>query len=103
MRWSSQRSLKFDGSGNPVVFSVAAVSGWVCRVSGTTVTYTASGRCAIDANQAGDGSYAAAPHVQQTVIVVDIPRNSGVSRVIRSYAAAVGHAARTVPSAWIPA
>ncbi len=79
MRWSSQRSLKFDGSGNPVVFSVAAASGRVCRVSGTTVTYTASGRCVIDANQADDGSYAAAPHVQQTVIVVDIPRNSGVS------------------------
>jgi hypothetical protein len=43
------------------------------------VTYTASGRCGIDADQAGDGSYAAAPQVQQTVMVVDIPRNSGVS------------------------
>ena len=62
-----------------MVFSVAPGSGRVCRVSGTTVTYTAAGRCVIDANQAGDGSYAAAPQVQQTVIVVDIPRNSGVS------------------------
>jgi hypothetical protein len=57
------------GSGNPVVFSVAPGSGRVCRVSGTTVTYTAAGRCVIDANQAGDGSYAAAPQVQQTIVV----------------------------------
>jgi hypothetical protein len=56
--WSSAGlSAISGGSGNPVVFSVAAASGRVCRVSGTTVTYTASGRCVIDANQAGDGSY----------------------------------------------
>jgi hypothetical protein len=50
-----------------------------CTVSGTTVTYTAAGRCVIDANQGGTTSYADAPQVQHTVIVVDIPRNSGVS------------------------
>ena len=57
------------GSGNPVVFSVVPASGRVCRVSGTTVTYTAAGRCVIDANQAGNGSYTAAPQVQQTIVV----------------------------------
>jgi eukaryotic-like serine/threonine-protein kinase len=59
------------GSGNPVVFSVDPSSGpGVCRVSGTTVTYTAAGSCVIDANQAGNGSYAAAPQVQRTITVV---------------------------------
>ena len=59
-------------SGNPVVFSVDRSSGpFVCRMSGTTVTYTAPGRCVIDANQAGNGSYAAAPQVQRTIRVTE--------------------------------
>ena len=58
------------GSGNPVVFSVDPSSGpGVCTVSGTTVTYTAAGSCVIDANQAGNGSYAGAPQVQRTITV----------------------------------
>jgi hypothetical protein len=66
------------GSGNPVVFSVAPGSGRVCRVSGTTVTYTAAGRCVVDANQAGTGSYTAAPQVQQTITVtVTSPNGPG--------------------------
>ena len=54
-------------SGNPVVFS--AGSPGVCTVSGATVSYAAAGQCVIDANQAGNGTYAAAPPVQQTVMV----------------------------------
>jgi hypothetical protein len=66
------------GSGNPVVFSVAPGSGRVCRVSGTTVTYAAAGRCIINANQAGNGRYAAAPQVQQTIVVtVTSPNGPG--------------------------
>ena len=66
------------GSGNPVVFSVAPASSRVCRVSGTTVTYTAAGRCVVDANQAGNGSYTAAPQVQQTIAVtVTSPNGPG--------------------------
>ena len=34
------------------------------------MTYTAAGSCVIDANQAGTGSYAAAPQVQRTITVV---------------------------------
>src|SRR5580704_14295151 len=57
-------------SGNPVVFSVDPASGpGVCTVSGATVTYTAAGKCVIDANQAGTGTYAAAPQVQQAITV----------------------------------
>ena len=44
----------------------------VCSVSGTngtTVNYAAAGNCVIDANQAGNSTYAAAPQVQQTITV----------------------------------
>ena len=61
------------GSGNPVVFTVDATSGaGVCAVSGTngtTVHYTGAGSCVIDANQAGNAQYLAAPQVQGTIAV----------------------------------
>jgi hypothetical protein len=58
------------GSGNPVTFSVDPASGaGVCTVSGATVSYTAVGSCVIDANQAGNATYAAAPQVQRTITV----------------------------------
>jgi hypothetical protein len=42
------------------------------------VTYTAAGRCVVDANQAGNGSYTAAPQVQQTIAVtVTSPNGPG--------------------------
>jgi DNA-binding beta-propeller fold protein YncE len=57
-------------SGNPVVFSVDASSGpGVCSVSGSTLTFAAGGSCVVDANQAGDATYAAAPQVQRTIAV----------------------------------
>jgi len=65
------------GSGNAVVFSVAASSGsGVCAVSGTngsTVSYTAAGQCVIDANQAGNANYTAAPQVTATITVGQAP------------------------------
>jgi hypothetical protein len=62
------------GSGNPVTFSVDASSGsGVCTVSDDTVSYTAAGTCVIDANQAGDADYTAAPQVQQTIAVQQAP------------------------------
>jgi hypothetical protein len=64
-------------SGNPVVFTVDSSSGaGVCNVSGTngtTVNYTAAGTCVIDANQAGNASYLAAPQVQGTITVNQAP------------------------------
>ena len=38
-------------------------------MSGTTVTYIAAGSCVIDANQAGNAHYAAAPQAQRTITV----------------------------------
>jgi hypothetical protein len=58
------------GSGNPVTFSVDSSSGaGVCSVSGDTVSYLAVGSCVIDASQAGDADYAAAPQVSQAIKV----------------------------------
>jgi uncharacterized repeat protein (TIGR01451 family) len=65
------------GSGNPVVFSVDPSSGsGVCNVSGTggaTVSYAAAGSCVIDANQAGNASYTAAPQATATITVYQAP------------------------------
>ena len=78
------------GSGNPVEFSVDHASDkGVCNVSGdhgTTVSHTASGRCVIDADQAGDARYQRAPQVQQTIDVTSrytsgqqpVPRPAGL-------------------------
>ena len=72
--WSSaQLSATGGASGNPVVFTSATPG--VCHVSGSTVTYTETGRCVIDANQAGNDTYAAAPQVQRTVAVTMTPQS----------------------------
>ena len=74
---SATLSATGGGSGNPVVFSVDPSSGaGVCTVSGTdgaTLQYQEPGRCVIDANQAGNASYAAAPAVTATIAVEQIP------------------------------
>lgn len=60
-------------SGDPVVFSVDPTSGaGVCVLSGSegaTVTYTDAGTCVIDANEAGDADWNAAPQVSETISV----------------------------------
>ena len=57
------------GSGKPVTFSIDASSVGICNLTGSTVTFTATGQCVIDANQAGDATYLAAPQAQQTIAV----------------------------------
>jgi len=56
-------------SGNPVVFSIDASSTATATISGSTVTVTGVGTIVIDANQAGNANYTAAPQVQRTVVV----------------------------------
>jgi hypothetical protein len=66
-------------SGLPVSYSVAPASAGVCMVMPgpfpfTTVVYpTATGTCTIDADQAGDDRYLAAPQVSQSFTVYKIP------------------------------
>jgi hypothetical protein len=75
---SEPLSATGGGSGNPVVFSVDASSSpsGVCSVSasdGATVTFASAGSCVIDANQAGNSDYSAAPQVSRTVAVAAAP------------------------------
>jgi hypothetical protein len=53
-------------SGLPVDFSTGAGSSGVCTVSGSTVTFVGAGTCTIDADQAGDANYLAAPQAHQS-------------------------------------
>ncbi|HKF50193.1 MAG TPA: hypothetical protein VKB38_22725 [Terracidiphilus sp.] len=56
-------------SSSPVVFSVDATSTGSGTVSGSTLTPTGVGTIVIDANQAADANYLAAPQVQQSIVV----------------------------------
>ena len=56
-------------SGLTVTITIDATASSVCTISGSLVTFNATGDCVIDANQAGNGTYSAAPQVQQTVVV----------------------------------
>ena len=46
----------------------AAITGAYVALA-DAVTYLAAGSCVVDANQAGDAKYAAAPQVQRTIAV----------------------------------
>jgi hypothetical protein len=52
-----------------VALSVDASSAGVCTLAGSTVSFVGAGTCTIDANQSGNGSYQAAPQVQQSFAV----------------------------------
>jgi hypothetical protein len=54
-------------SGNPVTVTSATTS--VCTVTGLTVSFVGVGTCTIDANEAGNADYSAAPQVQATITV----------------------------------
>ncbi len=54
-------------SGLTVAFSSATTG--VCTVSGTTLTFVTAGTCTINADQAGNGTYFAAPQVPQSFTV----------------------------------
>ncbi|MGJ3648708.1 putative Ig domain-containing protein [Sphingomonas sp. GlSt437] len=55
-------------SGLTVAFTLDGASTG-CSLSGSTVTFTSTGTCRIDANQAGDGNWNAAPQLQQSFAV----------------------------------
>ncbi len=64
-------------SGLPVTLSVDSTSTTVCSLSGSTsgstVSFTGVGACAIDANQTGNADYTPAPQVQQSFSVGQAP------------------------------
>jgi YVTN family beta-propeller protein len=56
-------------SGLPVILSVDSSATSVCEIAGTTVIPIGEGQCVIDANQAGNLQFSAAPEQQQTFSV----------------------------------
>ncbi len=56
-------------SGLPVTFTIDGTTSSICSISGSVVSFTGVGTCTIDANQAGNTTYRAAPQVQQTFSV----------------------------------
>jgi len=72
-------------SGLPVSFT--SLTAPVCSVSGSSATLVKGGTCTIQATQAGNSSYAAAPNVNQTFAVLGVPQ----------FSPAVSYAAGTYP------
>ena len=61
-------------SGNPVVFTIDKSSTATGSITGNTVTITGVGNFVVDANQAGNSTYAAAPQVQRAFVVSQAPQ-----------------------------
>ena len=68
--WSPQGGA----SENPVVFTLDGSSTGAGTITGSTLTVTSVGSFVIDANQAGNSTYSAAPQVQRTVVVNQAPQ-----------------------------
>ena len=56
-------------SGLVVAITVDTASASVCSITGGVVSFTGAGTCTLDANQAGDTTYAPATQVQQSITV----------------------------------
>ena len=65
-------TLTATSSSNLTVAFTSATSS-VCTVTGTTITVLTSGTCTINANQAGNGTYAAATQVQKSFLISPVP------------------------------
>jgi streptogramin lyase len=65
------------GSGNPVTFSIdPASTAKACSISSSgVVSFTGLGTCVIDASQAGDSDYTAAPEAQQSFTIGQAPQS----------------------------
>ncbi len=70
--------LATSSSGLAVTYS--SITTGVCTVADTTVTMVAAGTCTIAANQAGNGSYSAAPQMTQNVA-----QAAGVTLVVNGF------------------
>ena len=74
-----------------VTFTSATTA--VCTVTGTTITVLTTGTCTINANQAGNGTYAAAAQVQKSFVISPVPVVDDGAAVAAAAAAAAKRAA----------
>ncbi|MFC4821253.1 hypothetical protein [Dokdonella ginsengisoli] len=58
-----------SSAGLPVALTIDASAASVCSISGGVVSFHGAGTCTIDANQAGDADWNAAPQMQQSFAV----------------------------------
>jgi hypothetical protein len=68
-------------SGLAVTFTIAAGSAGVCSISGSTVSFSGAGTCTVNANQAGNGAYQAAPQAQQSFTVTNPAPSKSVQSI----------------------
>jgi hypothetical protein len=85
-------------SGQPVVLSVDEASAGVCAIDGSTVTFEHPGACVVDADQEGNGRYAAAS-TSQTVTVAQAATSTTLTVARDTLSAAVQP---TAPGAGAP-
>jgi hypothetical protein len=65
-------------SGSPVTFTIdPSSSAGACSISGSSVSFTGTGTCQVDANQAGGNGYAAAAQVSQSFSIAAKPSSGG--------------------------
>jgi hypothetical protein len=74
-----------------VAFTSATTS--ICTVTGTTITVLTTGTCTINANQAGNGTYAAATQVQKSFVISPVPAVDDGAALAAAAAAAAKRAA----------
>ena len=88
-------------SGNPVTFSIDGSSSSGCTINTSTsvVTFVGpAGSCVIDANQAGNSSYLAAPQAQQVIGVAKAAQVITFTSSPRRHGRG-GHVRRDAPAA----
>jgi hypothetical protein len=78
-------------SGLPVSFSIdLASTKKACTISGGVVSFKKAGTCIIDANQAGNASYWAAPQVRQTITIITAQASTTTTLTLTSPTVAYG-------------
>ena len=85
-------TLSATASSNLTVAYTSATTA-VCTVTGTTITVLTTGTCTINANQAGNGTYAAATQVQKSFVISPVPVVDDGAAVAAAAAAAAKRAA----------
>jgi len=82
----------------PITFSSGTSS--VCTVSGDVVTFVSTGNCTINANQAGDADWDAAPQVSRTFAILPSPPSGETGISINSGASYTNTKSVTLNLVW---
>jgi hypothetical protein len=85
-------TLSATASSNLTVAYTSATTS-ICTVTGTTITVLTTGTCTINANQAGNGTYAAAAQVQKSFVISPVPVVDDGAALAAAAAAAAKRAA----------